>query len=178
MKYIKPLILLCLLAIFISNCRDYFVNISFTDVESERAKLIDGIESYQSIQEFKELLKKAKYKCDFEEENNASQEGIPPHNIYIISVNNFSNIGYIGNLQNLFFNNRLYSTKFYPQDFEGYISALKKLEKIDPDKTGRIKIGNYTKISLHGGSGREKFIVWSDIRLIEEMLIWYKRYGN
>lgn len=180
MKYIKPFIILGILTLYISviSLKDYFSNISFTDFESERTKLIDSIESYQSIKEFKEYLKRTTYKYDVEKNyESTNMDKKPPFNTCKILIKNFNNIGYFGELWVLFFNNRLYSTRFYPQDYDGYIDALNKLKKINLKTTKKLKISTYTELYTGGAYSSKRFIGWNDIRLSKELMIWYKRYG-
>ncbi len=57
MAKLNPYRFILFLALWLlAGCRDNYASVSFDKVESERAKLINGIESYQSIDEFKGYL--------------------------------------------------------------------------------------------------------------------------
>lgn len=178
---------LCSLLVFgtIGCDEDLLYSMSFTEVATERSKLIDGIESYQSIEEAKRRLPEWKM---IENSSLAPGDPRPPFTIYVVSIKNYSHLDYAGELHLKFFNNRLAEARFYPNSFEQYVDRLKEIEKLTFSVTDksygtpeavvppytRIWIYNQPHLEQHGGS---KYVGWEDIRLDKEETIWIKRYS-
>src|SRR5438094_4487733 len=116
---------------------DLFFGPSFVDIASDRTKLIDGLQSYASVEEIKRLFPEWKVI-----ENSGLKPGDkrPPINIYSVAVKNYSHLNCRGELRLTFFNNRLMEAWFIPDEFEKYIELLKKQEGISfqagPDSHG------------------------------------------
>ena len=129
-----PLSLFCSLFLFgaFSGCdeiADRFSSISFVDVAPDHAKLINGIESYQSIEEAK---KKFPVWEVIEQSSLGPEDQRPPFYIYKVAIKNYSHLGIFGELQLSFFNDRLndrlMETWFYPDSFDKYFEVLKEKE--------------------------------------------------
>ena len=136
--------MLCFFLLCLAGCMD---NVSFVKVESERTKLICGIESYQSIDDFKHFLSKSKRQWE-ESKGQPSVKGRPPFDMYTIKVKNYSHLDFIGELNIGFFNNRLIGTTFYPNQMELYLPAL------------AAKDAMYYKIRLK--DGRKDYVMFGD----------------
>ncbi len=149
---------------------------TFLKVEKERTELINGIESYQSIDEFKSFL----YRSSFQWESRTGQpspKGRPPFNIYTITIKDYSHIGFIGELKIVFFNDRLCETTFYPSEIEKYVVTLRKSEGIIFDKNGQADISPHTHVSYATDYRNLKYIRWTDKRLDKEISLWLRIYG-
>jgi hypothetical protein len=94
-----------LLSCLLVGCRDDYASVSFLKVESERTRLIEAIESYQSINEFKGFLSRSSFQWE-ESEDQPSPKGRPPFNMHTITIQNFLDLGFSGELDVAFFNNR------------------------------------------------------------------------
>ncbi|MBU1043188.1 MAG: hypothetical protein KJ915_02175 [Candidatus Omnitrophica bacterium] len=149
--------------------------ISFIEIQSERTKLIDGIESYQSINEFKGFLKLSSLQWE-ENTNPLSPKGRPPFNITTITIKNYLHLDYSGELIVSFFNNRLTSTNFYPKDVVGYFEAISK-EGVTFDSNQEAKLPPHTHVYLAVDHKGRKYVDWADVRLEKEVELWIKRYS-
>lgn len=164
---------------------DVLYSMSFTEVATERTKLIDGIESYESIEETKHRFKEWEVI-----ENSSLRPGDkrPPFNIYVVSIKDYSHLSYAGDLHLKFFNNRLSEVRFYPHNFEKYVERLKESDKLTfniTDKsagTPEAQVSPYTRIWIYdqphlGQPGQNKYVGWKDTRLDKEESLWIKRYS-
>lgn len=164
----RTIALLLMMAIWsLTGCSDN--SASFTKIESERAKLINGIESYQQIEEFTHFLNSRSVEWkQIEGSKQDFQSGRPPFNIDSIQIKNYCHHGFCGELYISFFNDRLWGTLFYPISLEKYIEALKKTEGIHFDEKNEVIIPPHTRIRLGVDIERRKYVRWSDIRLDNE----------
>jgi len=159
------------------GCLDSYSSVSFVKVETERTKLINGIESYQSIDEFKDFLNRGSLQWEVGNVSQPSPKGRPPFNMYTITIKNYSHLGFTGELNVGFFNNRLMGTIFYPSDVEKYIEALGKLAGLKFDNNQEAKLPPHTRIRYATDYKGQKYVNWSDIRLDKELEIWIKKYS-
>jgi len=172
------LVLACALAFcLIDGCRDAYESVSFVKVESVRTKLIAGIESYQDIDEFKDLLKRGSFQWELNENSRPSPKGRPPFHISMVTIKDFTHNNVLGELVVNFFNNRLISTTFYPSRVEKYIKALENAEGVKFDNNKEVKLRPYTRVRFATDHKGRKYVDWSDIRLDKEMELWIKRYS-
>ncbi|MDP1948641.1 MAG: hypothetical protein Q8L77_14195 [Nitrospirota bacterium] len=183
---IRAVVLCSLLAWMIAGCdQDVLYATSFTEVATERAKLIDGIESYQSTEEAKHQFQKWEV---IEESGLAPGDKRPPFNIYVVAINNYSHLDYSGKLHLKFFNNRLVEARFYPSSFEKYVERLKENDKLTfniTDKsagTPEALAAPYTRIWIYNQphldpQGQNRYVGWRDARLEKEETLWIKRYS-
>ncbi len=150
--------------------------VSFVKVELERTKLINEIESYQNIDEFKGFLSRSSLLWEVSKDKKPSPKGRPPFNISEITIKNYSHLSVSGELNVVFFNNRLMGTLFYPSDVEKYIKAIEKYG-IKFDNHQKAKLPPYTRVRLAIDYKERKYVDWSDIRLDKEVGLWIKRYS-
>ena len=171
---------------FLSGCK--VEKDSFTKIEAETSQLINGLKSYSSISEIKNIhFANNKITTLF---NSKLPDGDirPPYDIIILAVSNYSHLNVNGELELYFFNNRLMSTTFYPDSLAAYIAGLKKLN-IDfnkdyskdelPENTLKINIAPYTEVSHSKNYQKNKYYVcWKDVRLGQEEIKWITKYAN
>lgn len=165
----------------ISGCEeiaDHFSSISFIDVAAQRTKLINGIESYQSIEEARRLFPVWEV---VEQSSLGPEDNRPPFNIYKVSIKKYSHLGILGELHLLFFNNRLMETWFYPGSFDKYVNLLEKKERLELQEElhglrGAI-ISPYTHMWIYKDYKDSNYVAWEDTRLQREQRIWIKRYS-
>lgn len=159
-----------------SGCHDNGASVSFVKVESERTKLIDGIESYQGIQEVKGFLAQNSIRWN-ESEDKPSPKGRPPYNVHVITLNNYAHLGVSGELVITFFNNRLAATTFYPLDVEKYVAAVTNKELVQLKLNKEVTLPPYTRLRFAIDYKKRTYVDWSDSRLDKEMELWIKRYS-
>ena len=125
-QWAKALFLLCFGLLFAcEQVFDYFSSTTFVDVAKERSKLINGIESYQSIEEAKKQFPVWE---EIEQSTLGPRDKRPRFDIYKVSIKNYSHLGISGELHVQFFNDRLMETWFYPSAFDKYLDLLIKKE--------------------------------------------------
>ena len=149
--------------------------ISFTKVESVRSRLMDGFESYQSVEQMEKYLKarSLKYSKKFLDPSGGSR---PPFRMDTITVYDFRHLGIKGELLLQFFNNRLMETLFFPSDTSNYIMQL-EADGIRLPHNREVKFDKYTLICASRNSDGREYVTWQDKRLTNEIDIWVKRYS-
>lgn len=175
-----------LFALMIAACdQDVLDATSFTEVATERTKLIDGIESYQSTEEAKRLFQKWSVIAS---NNLAPGDKRPPFSIHVVAIDNYTHLDHSGTLHLKFFNNQLAEARFYPSNFEQYVERLKEADKL-AFKVTEIGAGlpkafksPHTHVWLYDQphldlSRKEKYVGWRDVRLEKEEVLWIKRYS-
>ena len=181
MIHLKPYQFMCLIHLLViwllAGCGDNYSSSSFVKVESERTKLIDGIESYQSMDEFKGFLSRSSFQWKLGEDSRPSAKARPPFNISTITIKNYSHLGFPGELSIGFFNNRLMGTTFYPTDIDKYIEALAKADGIKFDNNQEARLPTHTLVRIATDYKGQKYVRWSDVRLDKEVELWIKKYS-
>lgn len=177
-KFPRYVFLICLLPFsLLVGCQDGYLSTSFVKVETERTKLINGIESYQSIDEFKGFLNRSLLQWEVCEVSQPSSKGRPPFDLYTIKIKSYSHLGFSGEVYIDFFNNRLSGITFYSSDVEKYFEALKNSAGIKLDDKQEAKLPPYTYVRLAVDYRGKKYIGWSDIRLDREISLWIRKYS-
>ena len=183
---IRAVIFCSLLTLMIAGCdQDVLYATSFTEVATEHTKLINGIESYQSSEEAKRQFQEWKV---IENSSLAPGDKRPPFSIYVVSMDNYSHLGYSGKLHLKFFNNRLAEARFYPSSFEKYVERLKEHDKLTFTVTEKSAgtpetlAAPYTRIWIYSQphldpQGQNRYVGWKDTRLDKEESDWIRRYS-
>lgn len=178
MKFINSYLGLILIQLFLCltvGCQDNCASVSFLKVETERTKLINGIESYQNVDEFKTSLSRDSVQWE-ESEDKPSPKGRPPYNVHVITLKNFCHLGFTGELVVTFFNNRLMATTFYPLDAAKYVVAVEKKEVLQ--LSGKeAKLPPHTRVRVDVDYKNRAFVDWADIRLDQEHELWIRKYS-
>jgi hypothetical protein len=179
MRQIKNCLSLVLIQLFLCltvGCQDNHAPVSFLKVETERTKLINGIESYQSVDEFRNSLSRGSFQWE-ESEDKPSPKGRPPYNIHVITIKSFSHLGLTGELVVTFFNNRLMATTFYPLDAVKYVAAVEKKVVLRLSENKKAKLLPHTCVRVAEDYNNRVYVDWSDIRLDQEHELWIKKYS-
>jgi hypothetical protein len=183
---IRTVVFCSFLVLMIAACdQDVLYATSFTEVAAERTQLINGIESYQSIQEAKRQFQKWEV---IEESSLAPGDKRPPFNIYVVAIDTYSHLGHSGKLHLKFFNNRLAEARFYPSSFEKYVERLKENNKLtfkvteQSAGTPETLAAPHTRIWIYSQphldpQGQSRYVGWRDTRLEKEETLWIKRYS-
>lgn len=183
---IRTVVFCSLLAWMIAGCdQDVLYATSFTEVATERTKLIDGIESYQSMDDAKRRFQQW---AVIEESRLAPGDKRPPFSIYVVAIENYSHLGYSGKLHLTFFNNRLAEARFYPSSIEKYVERLQEHDKLTFTSTDKragspeARVAPHTRIRIYNQppldlQGQNRSIGWGDERLEKEETLWIERYS-
>jgi hypothetical protein len=171
----KKFIFILLFIAFQLGCGD---NVTYTDVVDKPTLLIADIKSYQSIEYTKNQLVHGGYEWIVKEDSKSPQyDSRPPFDILTISIKKYNYLGFSGELVLNFFNNRLMSTWFYPDDISSFFKKLKIQLGTDMMSQSEITFGKYTKMWKDKDYQDRIYIGWHDIRLIEENNRWISRYS-
>ena len=162
--------ILCLIIVLVTSCGSE----SFTEVESARAALIAGFESYASREEVMAKLPREMEVKIVSETSRAKSTSQPPYKLYTISVSPFEHLQHRGRLQLTFFNNRLEQSEFYPEDLESYRRALEQ---------GGFRLGLSREL-IRGNTliwegtdpDHNEYVGWGDKRLRDQQRRWLARY--
>lgn len=167
---------LCLSIIIVVGFQSCFSSITFVDVAKVRTELIDGIESYQSPDDFKKILNNKVYLWEITEDsgNGYEDKWRPPFNVYTIKITNYSYLGFSGELRISFLNKRLRSTIFYPSDINMFKEKLLEENTLNFNGKQEIRIPPFTLVRVDNDY---IYIKWSDIRLDKETKIWIDKYA-
>ena len=174
---------LCALSVFgCDEITDRFSSASFVEVASEHTKLINGIESYQSIAD---ALSKFPVWAVLENSSLSPSDERPPFNMYKVAIKNYSDLDVHGELHLRFFNNRLAEVRFLPNDFDKYVDLLTKREGITfhvtPKSFGSPEAAllPYTRVWIYRDTvdTKYRYVGWEDSRLAKEIAAWIKRYS-
>jgi len=173
-KQLQRVIGLCVLVatfLCLSGCESE----DFLEVENVRSPLIDGFESYASIQEVTAKMPKhleMKVVADTSLAKNSSQ---PPYKIHTVSVAPYEHLNHLGTLQLTFYNDRLVQSAFYPEKFKNYVNALEKSGVML--ELGAEAVRGNTVIWQGKDDDQYRFIGWADKRLRQQQQRWLVRYN-
>jgi len=173
---------LCIIG-FLISCRTD--NESFTTIKSPASPLISGLQSYWTISQVEENFL-AELKFDVIEDSKLPiGDKRPPYNFYIISIPDFAHLDQLGELNLTFFNNRLMSTTFFPNNINNYILELNKsnynfnLNTLNGNSGSQSKmIPPFTEVNFALDYQKKYYVRWSDTRLNDEHQKWISRYAQ
>jgi hypothetical protein len=95
----------------------------------------------------------------------------------LVLKTDFDHLGSRGELLLTFFNDRLYGTTFYPEDFESYLQQLGESGTDLPRRSEPLELSRNTRIwAAADDSGRE-YVAWIDQRLFDEHARWIACYS-
>ena len=167
----------------------YFVPTpTFKEVLAERSPLIDGLVSYQSVDEVTATLKQRGYIWTLNRSMFPLPEPYAPSLEFADpTVTEFVHLGSGGTLKLHFLNNRLVSALFCPMDLPGYLQQLAKHEGVvlaAPQGQGleatrsATTIPPYTAVRTRGDFGAfgPPGVGWSDTRLTWEWEVYQAKY--
>ena len=97
--------------------------------------------------------------------------------MHTITIEKYLDLGFSGEVDVAFFNNRLISTRFYPSKAEKYIEALANVAGIRFDSAQQAKLPPHTIVRFGIDHKQRKYIEWSDLRLDKEVELWIQRYS-
>lgn len=110
----------------------------------------------------------------------------PTYRFDTLSVDDYRHLGQAGELSLQFFNGRLFEAEFAPEEPRAYARQLRRLrlkreanaraERID----GHRRIASTVELAISNVGvhlGTRPYVLWQDLRLIDELRAWDERFG-
>ena len=127
----------------------------------EQGTLIDGFRSYETVEGIKRRLN-SNPSTKVHRANNPH----PEYSLVSIEVGGFLDQEQRGTVVLSFFNDRLMETRFYPDDLDAYLVALRPKIQIALGK--RVEAGPHVEVWCYEEAGGRRYVAWVDRRLSEE----------
>ena len=140
-------------------------------------ELIGNFSSYQSIKDFESTVKK---KADtiivFEDSKLSENDSRPEFSIYTVIIPEYKFDNVTGKLRASFFNDRLMTVWFYPNDNKEFETLIK--DKYDINlKNKESQIFHCVKVHRWTDFEGNEYFGWSDLKLVKEQNDWISRYS-
>jgi hypothetical protein len=146
----------------------------FTEIQSRRSPLIADLWSYSRQSEIKEVLDLPSWNV-LNEARLGPDDQRPPYTLVSVSVS-YSHLGYAGTLELDFYNDRLMTAMFCPDNFEGYLQNL-AAEGLTGDRDRDVAIPPATLIRWAKNSMHGSCVQWTDKRLQDQESRWVMKYS-
>jgi PIN domain nuclease of toxin-antitoxin system len=160
------------IALLIAGCS----RTNFTSIQSPATPLIDTFHSYTSIADVQTALRSSGVTwATIEDSHLPPGDRRPPFDILAISVSHYPYLGHTGELQLHFFNNRLMSTWFFPDDPASFTAALEAAMKIR--MRPEASVPPFTRIWTRKNYQDRIYVAWEDTRLSKEESSWIASYS-
>jgi len=162
----------CLLAVSLISCG--CIAEDFTAVRSPPSPLIAELRSYSNRLEVREALSAPSWSA-VNESRLTDGDHRPPYTLQTFSMP-FEHLGYTGQLELSFYNDRLMSTLFYPDEFGSYLETLVAAE-LTGTRDREIAIPPATVVRWVANNSDRPYVLWTDKRLQEQESRWIMRYS-
>jgi hypothetical protein len=163
--------------VLFAACEEHRSAPSFIEVQQERTVLVGGLQSYQTISEVRSSLGPLAEKWEvLEDSGKGAKSSRPPFEVFTAVVRGYMHEGFKGELRLTFFNNRLMSTWFYPEDPASYRRVLSAAFPNLKEREST-NVAPFTLISIATDHRGKRYFAWGDSRLQKEMEIWIRRYS-
>lgn len=139
------------------------------------SRLIDKTYSYQSLERVQRETGIRSWNT-LEDRRPLPSDTRPPFRIFRISVPDYTDLGYKGELRLMFFNDRLMRVAFYPEDLAGYKQAVQEKEGFRFSDADDADIGRDTHVWIGKELDKRMYIGWEDKRLKKEYDDWVRQY--
>ena len=147
-----------------------------TSVPNTPVVLLDTFYSYTSVAEVEQTLRKVGLSWSIIENSHLpAGDRRPRFDILTLSVAHFHDLGHVGELQLRFFNDRLMSAWFFPNDSIGFARLLESRLKIS--LTTEVTIRPFTRIWTQKDYKGRIYFGWEDTRLANEESLWLQKYS-
>ena len=146
----------------------------FTAVAEDREPLLSGLLSYSTPEEASRALGNPQWTVT-EDSRLAPNDRRPPFSILSAVIRSYQHKGHRGELHLTFFNSRLMSTVFYPQDAAAYRARIGDFPSRD-NLRGELWSKHLRVWSAVDYRQREYFL-WGDDRLLDQRERWIMRYS-
>jgi len=145
---------------------------------SGAAELLDGFTSADSPEKAASRLTKEGRSWDLIEESNlAADDPRPRFSILRWRVPSYTVEAFRGELELLFFNDRLVSTAFYPSEPELFFQHVREMTGITLGESGVSPTDRRTIIRTGRDYRGSAYALWEDKRLAEEMRRWIRKFA-
>lgn len=146
--------------------------------DSTPTLLIGDIHSYISSTQLRDLVgAKPEQWIVIEENKTAPEDKRPPFNRLVLGLRDFVDLDVHGHANFYFFNDRLSSIRFYPDDYEKYKAQLSKTQHQNFDAASEITISRYAKIRIGKDAFGKAYVAFEDIKLESELTRWIAKYS-
>lgn len=140
-------------------------------------ELIDNFKSYQTIKNFeKHFLIKTDSIIVFEDSSLPETDTRPEFSIYTLLLPEYQIENISGKLKVSFFNDRLMSVWFYPNDIKKFEDYLRNTHNITLENKKSITI-SCVEISRQIDAEGNEYFKWSDLKLTQEQNDWIAQYA-
>lgn len=149
----------------------------YSCVSEDPKELIGNFKSYQTIESFEEFVdSKTDTIIVFENSKLLENDTRPEFSIYTVILPNFKIENTTGKLRASFFNDRLMTLSFYPNDKGKFEKVL--LKKYDLILKNRENITiNCVEINRWTDFEGNEYFGWSDLKLVKEQNDWISQYS-
>lgn len=141
----------------------------FDEIPSDKSKLLDDFESYQSQVQFQKVLSQKSLHGAASDERGS---------FAIAAVDHYSHLGCDGHLEATFVFDRLMSIRFSPSDDECYRNALQRLGITFSRDGDFVYRRQYTRIDSGRDRNGAKYYLWIDTRLEESWNNWVEHHSG
>jgi hypothetical protein len=150
----------------------------FTRVASERTPLIEPFQSYASLDEVRAQLPSYPNVAHTTSSQGRPDERDPRErwDSDELEVDGFVHYGHRGRLVLTLWNNRLGETRFYAEDTESYLAALRGIG-LDLALGRELDVRPYTRVSMARDFRNRAYVAWRDTRLDAEFEDWIIRHA-
>ncbi len=157
---------------------------AYTQVETERVRMMDVLRSYDSVATVQALLAQGGYAAALSTiERKPPSFRHPPYRNDTLAVSKYSHETYEGKLTLEFFNDRLYQAYFVPAQPADYLRWLRGRGVALPVKrTGRSSLTqgylhittniDFASSEVGQAMPSSAFVLWEDLRLVQQMQDW------
>ena len=133
--------------------------------------------SYQSFAQVKSLPKWKICRWKIVEDSGlAKGDTRPPFHELVVKTSNYTHLGFKGEVQMRFFNNRLMQVWFTPANFLRYKKTLLKTQNTKLAVNNSASLGNTELLFARNYLGKD-YILWSDETLAQENREWIETYA-
>lgn len=101
----------------------------------------------------------------------------PRFDIERFRVTRFEHLGVAGELVLEFFNDRLMSTSFFPNEWEAYVERLEEHIGQSLEEGQDLEIGSHTRLFLGPTFHDRRYVGWVDAGLASEKNTWISKYS-
>ncbi len=162
---------------------------AYLRIEEPRVLLIDSFRSYDGQQPVAQQLRAAAFAWSVERLHVEGSNDYPPYKLDTFRVRDYRHLGHAGQLKLEFFNDRLWSATFTPNEPEAYLRRLardgvqlrKAAVSVWERQDGNLRIASniiYATSNVGRTLNTEPYASWEDMRLSAQSRQWYAEYGS
>lgn len=170
MSNLSVVVRLCLSCALLFSLCSCDLNKTDSSRTQESTQLINEIKSYTTTREFMAVHPQAKVEPG--SNGHPGDRWRSRYEVQQVTLLSYRHFGQTGKLVVSFFNDRLASTTFYPNDVDRYLSELKR-NGIE-FKTDSADFSAHTVVRVGTDYQGNKYVDWEDKGLAKEMRDWIK----